>query len=110
MAHFPRCAILVYVCVVTLMLHVPATAVSGASAKELPGSSADQFRAFIQRHEEIEKQRKLEEAIASYAALVEYLDHGRVSRDFVRKDKQDYFARWPSEDTSIVGTRKSSQT
>ena len=86
------------------ILHVSATGVRGASIRqERAPSSADQFRAFVQRHEEIEKQRALDEALASYAPQVQYYDHGRVSRDFVRKDKQDYFARWPSEDGSITG-------
>lgn len=70
----------------TVMLHVLAAAVCGVSARQEPTlSSADQFRAFIQRHEEIEKSRSLEEAVGYYAERVEYFDHGRVSRDLYSK-------------------------
>jgi hypothetical protein len=47
----------------------------------------------------------LEQELAFYADRVDYFDHGKVGRDFVRSDVQNYYKRWPERKYDLLDVK-----
>jgi tetratricopeptide (TPR) repeat protein len=50
---------------------------------------------FIVSHQRKEESGHLDQIMQDYAQTVQYFDHGSVDHHFIRKDKANYFERWP---------------
>lgn len=71
--------------------------------------SADAISAFITQLMELEKSQQLDSILSKYASRVAYFDNGIVDQAFIRKDKADYFARWPSISYALNGAINATQ-
>jgi hypothetical protein len=73
------------------------------------GVSSDQVSAFVSRAIELEKTSELNAILANYAPRVRYFDNGNVDHAFIRKDKSDYYSRWPIRSYEISGNTHASE-
>jgi hypothetical protein len=73
------------------------------STASSPAVSSDQVTQFINRVMELEKTQQIEAILGNYAARVKYFDNGTVDHAFIRKDKSDYYSRWPARSYEITG-------
>ena len=65
-------------------------------------SSADGIQEFIRQRLQIEQTHNLDRIVSQYADQVTYWDNGSVDQAFIRKDKADYFSRWPITSEEIT--------
>jgi len=61
-----------------------------------------QVEDFIRSKLDVEASRDLDRIVGHYADRVSYWDNGVVGREFIRKDKSDYFDRWPAISEEII--------
>jgi len=50
--------------------------------------------------------RNLEKVLSFYAKSIDYYEAGIVDLDFIKKDKTNYFRRWPVSETKIIDKPK----
>jgi len=65
--------------------------------------SSNNVSEFVARVMELEKTQQLEAILGNYASRVKYFDNGMVDHAFIRKDKSDYYSRWPVRSYEIIG-------
>jgi len=58
---------------------------------------------FITRMMQLEKTQAIDAILANYASRVKYFDNGTVDQAFIRKDKSNYYSRWPIRSYEIAG-------
>lgn len=63
---------------------------------------AKQVEGFIRSKLDVEATHDLDRIAGHYADRVSYWDNGVVDREFIRKDKSDYFDRWPATREEII--------
>lgn len=71
--------------------------------------SADAISAFVTQLMELEKSHQLDSILSRYAPRVAYFDNGVVDHAFIRKDKADYYARWPTISYELTGRINATQ-
>jgi serine/threonine protein kinase len=60
-------------------------------------------KAFVENMQILEDRHELDPIMAQYAARVSYYGRQQLTRDEVRKDKADYFLKWPKTTNKIKG-------
>jgi len=82
--------------------------VSTGPATPMPASSSSQdaipnseVEAFVQDYLQVCESNNLDAELAHYGDAVDYFDHGRRQQDFIRKDVQSYYRRWPVRDYEL---------
>jgi|GEM_PF-4787451 len=60
-----------------------------------PSIPGDEIASFLAGRAAMEQARDLDALLRTYADEVGYYDHGRVDASFIRRDKSNYFRRWP---------------
>ena len=63
----------------------------------------NEAREFVTNYLKASSDNKLNEVLNYYAPVVNYFDKGVVTNSIIKKDKLDYFAKWPIKQYSIVG-------
>jgi hypothetical protein len=58
---------------------------------------------FLEAHLQTEQRHDVITSLGDYATDVAYYDNGTVDQQFIKKDKQDYFTRWPVTQEQRVG-------
>jgi hypothetical protein len=65
--------------------------------------SSDKISEFVTRVMGLEKTQQIDAILGNYASRVKYFDNGTVDQPFIRKDKSDYYSRWPVRSYEIIG-------
>jgi hypothetical protein len=65
--------------------------------------SSDKISEFVTHVMELEKTQQIDAILVNYASRVKYFDNGTVDQAFIRKDKSDYYSRWPVRSYEIIG-------
>jgi hypothetical protein len=76
---------------------------TGRPATTFAVSSMEEVRAMAVHLRELENNQSLEAVMKNYADKVQYYKDGLVDRADVKKDKSEYFLRWPVAKQTIVG-------
>jgi ribosomal protein L40E len=61
---------------------------------------------FIKEYYTALRERDIEKLLGYYAEIVDYYGKGRVTGDFIRKDKSLFFRKWTTIENSVVGELK----
>lgn len=70
---------------------------------------ADSLHKFVLSKLAAERSHDIGGILENYAEEVAFWDNGTVDHDFIRKDKEDYFSRWPVTSEVLVGEIAASQ-
>ncbi len=77
-----------------------------ATRAEVPGSvliSDAQVNDFVGRYLAVQNGTNAAALLRFYAERVDYFDEKAASKDFILKDKQNYYRRWPQVDNRLAG-------
>ena len=58
---------------------------------------------FVTQLQRNEMSLNLDTIMKDYAPRVDYFDHGKVDHAFIRRDKEEYFHRWPKLQYEVAG-------
>ena len=67
------------------------------------GVNATNIEQFVKRYLQLNQDDSVSEIIKVYAEHVDYNDKGIVTRRAVKKDKENYFSRWPIRKFTLTG-------
>jgi len=62
----------------------------------------DAVRDFMRQHVRMEQSHNLDQIMTQYAERVTYWDKSNATKDYIRRDKAEYFARWPEASEQII--------
>ena len=69
---------------------------------DVAAPSADRAREFVREYLDVCETNNLDAEMAFYADPLNYLNHGVVRREFVKKDVRNYYRRWPERDYELI--------
>ncbi len=79
-----------------------APAVSTPAPPAAPALSDARVKTFVDEYIAAENRANAAELLRFYADQVDYFDHKGVDRDFILKDKQSYYRRWPEVENRLT--------
>ncbi|MEO8410801.1 MAG: TIR domain-containing protein, partial [Propionivibrio sp.] len=76
-----------------------------AQPSTLPATPSDtQLKDFVLRYIDAQNHANSAELLTFYADRVDYFDQKNASKSFILKDKQNYYRRWPEQQSHLAGT------
>jgi LysM repeat protein len=79
-------------------------AIKKDDGKTISGPMADKAAMFVDGFLVKSAQDDVEGLVEMYGPQVKFYKKGEVDKDFIRKDKMDYFTRWPVREYATAGT------
>jgi len=80
------------------------------SSDRMKGLSESDIKVFIERFLSAVNNASISSLMDCYADQVDFFNKGIVSKEFIRKDKINYYKRWPRVNSSVQGTILVSKT
>jgi len=91
-------------------LTTPVAAQSAALSSSVPEGSSEtagdlqnRVKAFVQRYLAVQRNGDVPDLLELYATQVDYFGHRGASRDFILKDKENYYRQWHVDENELVG-------
>ena len=76
-----------------------------AQPPALPATPSDtQLKDFVLQYLDAQNHANAAELLTFYADRVDYFDQKNASKGFILKDKQNYYRRWPEQQSHLAGT------